>query len=257
MRSLTDFAGFRASATQAATARSRRRSSAAEDADIRPRISSRPMLSSRSAPIRLRQSSSQGKRDMPRRSHREPRIRSTPIRIPRCIQRARSRPALSSGGRPVQFGTPVCRTRRAFAASWPNTICRRSPANTPGHRGINAPASIKPGRKNPEAVGRRGTLIVAKARDRHTGLPLLGEGLDRFHFLERRRKHLLGLARPAAPPCSAPCLSPRRPRSWLACPLRNNGRSFTSIDAGLIEFYIHVFAHPWRRSEPRRPAACP
>lgn len=109
-------------ANQAATARSRRRSSAAEDADIRSRISSCQIASSRSAPIRLRQSSLHGKRDMPRRSHREPRIRSTPIRIPRCIQRARSRPALSSGGRPVQFGTAVCRTRRAFAASWPNSF---------------------------------------------------------------------------------------------------------------------------------------
>lgn len=180
-------------ANQSATARSRRRSSAAEDADIRPRISSCQIASSRSAPIRLRQSSLHGKRDMPRRSHREPRIRSTPIRIPRCIQRARWRPALQRRpARPVRNdrmqkpAEPLPRvSRTAFR--------RRSPAIRPA-----AVGSTRRHRSSP--AGRTRKLWGVAGLDRCEGAgPTYGisptwRGLDGFHFLERRRKHLLGLA---------------------------------------------------------------
>lgn len=166
-------------ANQSATARSRRRSSAAEDADIRPRISSCPIPSSRSAPIRLRQSSSQGKRDMPRRSHREPRIRSTPIRIMHPASQVKTGTFQRRPAGPVRNGRmqkpaeplpPVGRT--AFVEGLPRI--------RPVTGGSTRRPRFMPSRKNAEAVGRRGTLIVAKARDRHTGLPLLGEGLDGF-----------------------------------------------------------------------------
>lgn len=254
MRSLTDFAAASGHhANQAPTARSRRRSSAAEDADIRPRISSCPIPSSRSAPIRLRQSSSHGKREMPRRSHREPRMidadKNTPthpasqVKIGTFQRRPVGPVRNARMQRPAEPLTPVGRT----------PFCRRSPANTPGQSRINAPTSIKPGRKNPEAVGCRWSLIVAKARDRHTGLPLLGEGLDGFIFSNSLANLCLALLT-----CGTALSSMfvGVPTTIMAMPIASWRQVLHVHRRGPDRILHSDLRHSCRRREPRRPAAC-